>query len=121
MPLLGTHRPRHRRHLGYRLPHGNRDRAVRGNSLCHGPQRRGWCVGRGQNPGAIRAAVPAHVEYWRTRNLPEYIGGPFVDRTGSLITFAASNLDAARDTVQHDPFVEGNLVEDSWVKEWRVE
>lgn len=70
---------------------------------------------------AIRAAVPAHVEYWRSRNLPEYIGGPFADRTGGLITFAASSLETARRTVQDDPFVQEDLVADSWVREWQVE
>lgn len=72
-------------------------------------------------PDAIRWVVPAHVEYWRDCRLPEYVGGPFGDRSGGLITFAAPSLEAARQTVQHDPFVEADLVQDSWVKEWRVE
>lgn len=72
-------------------------------------------------PDAIRTAAPAHVDYWHHRNLPEYMGGPFADRTGGLITFAASNLDSAQQIVLQDPFVRDGLIADSWVKEWRVE
>lgn len=72
-------------------------------------------------PDAIRDLLPAHVQYWRSCDLPEYVGGPFGDRTGGLITFAAHSLERARRTVLRDPFVQANLVQDTWVKEWRVE
>ncbi|HEU4385632.1 MAG TPA: YciI family protein [Anaeromyxobacteraceae bacterium] len=72
-------------------------------------------------PEAIRQVVPAHVQYWHGRSLPSYLGGPFADRTGGLITFGATSLEDAKRTVEGDPFVRLRLVEQSWVKEWRVE
>lgn len=70
---------------------------------------------------AIRAVVPAHVDYWQSRQLEDYLGGPFTDRSGGLITFAAENLEHAQQTVQHDPFVQQQLIARSWVKEWVTE
>ena len=45
-------------------------------------------------PDAIRQVVPFHVQYWHSRDLPDYMGGPFADRTGGLITFAATSVAA---------------------------
>jgi len=72
-------------------------------------------------PEKIRQVVPAHVEYWKTANLKEYVGGPFGDRTGGLITFVAANLEEATHIVQQDPFVLEVLVAEEWIKEWIVE
>ncbi len=33
-------------------------------------------------PDKIQSVVPLHVEYWGNRNLKEYLGGPFADRSG---------------------------------------
>lgn len=44
-------------------------------------------------PERIRQGVPTHVQYWKTANLQGYMGGPFADRTGGLISFVASNLE----------------------------
>jgi uncharacterized protein YciI len=65
--------------------------------------------------------VPAHVEYWHSRDLGNYLGGPFTDRTGGLITFAADTMAAAQHTILQDPFVRERLIEQSWIEEWRVE
>jgi len=72
-------------------------------------------------PDAIRQGIPAHVQYWKTRILPEYVGGPFADRTGGLITFAAASLEDARQIVKDDPFALENLTEHEWIKEWLIE
>ena len=72
-------------------------------------------------PEAIRQMVPQHVEYWHSRDLPHYMGGPFADRTGGLITFAAANLGDAEQIIMDDPFVRERLIEQSWIKEWLVE
>jgi len=72
-------------------------------------------------PEAIRQLVPAHVQYWHSRDLRDYIGGPFADRTGGLITFAAASLDHAEQIIIHDPFVSEQLIEQRWVKEWLIE
>jgi uncharacterized protein YciI len=72
-------------------------------------------------PEAIRQVVPRHVQYWQSRDLPNYMGGPFADRTGGLITFAASSLDDAQQIIKDDPFVHEQLIEQRWIKEWLIE
>lgn len=44
------------------------------------------------DPDRIRSVVPLHVEYWKGSGLEGYMGGPFADRSGGLITFEAENL-----------------------------
>ena len=46
-------------------------------------------------PDRIGPVVPAHVKYWHAAGLEEYEGGPFGDRSGGLISFAAPSLEAA--------------------------
>ena len=65
--------------------------------------------------------VPAHVQYWQSRDVSNYMGGPFADRTGGLITFAAASLDDAQHIIMEDPFVRDRLIEQSWIKEWLIE
>jgi uncharacterized protein YciI len=48
------------------------------------------------------------------------MGGPFADRTGGLITFAAASLEDAQDIIMHDPFVREQLIEQRWIKEWLI-
>ena len=72
-------------------------------------------------PDEIRTVAPAHAAYWRERGLPEYVGGPFADRSGGLITFDASTAEEAERIVAADPFVTGGLLDDSIVKEWTPE
>lgn len=72
-------------------------------------------------PEKIRQVVPTHVQYWKTANLKDYMGGPFSDRTGGLISFVASSLDEAMAIVQQDPFVLEDLIAEKWIKEWIVE
>jgi uncharacterized protein YciI len=49
------------------------------------------------------------------------MGGSFADRTGGLITFAAASLHDAQQIISDDPFVAGQLIEQSWIKEWLIE
>ena len=72
-------------------------------------------------PDRVRETVPSHVEYWRSRNLAGYTGGPFADRSGGLILFNAADLDAATALADADPFVKGDLLEARWLKEWLPE
>ena len=72
-------------------------------------------------PQRTEEVVPAHVEYWRTANLKEYLGGPFTDRSGGLISFAASSLEEATNIVLQDPFIRADLVTQRWIKEWVIE
>jgi hypothetical protein len=69
----------------------------------------------------VRQAVPAHVQYWKTVAPKEYMGGPFADRTGGLISFLASNLEEATEIILRDPFVLEDLIAEKWIKEWIVE
>jgi uncharacterized protein YciI len=74
-----------------------------------------------KEPDRIRAIVPSHVEYWREHKLEGYVGGPFADRSGGLITFEAESIEGATRIVTDDPFVREDLLEDKWIKEWVVE
>jgi uncharacterized protein YciI len=50
--------------------------------------------------------------------LKSYSGGPFADHSGGLISFAAQNLEEAREIILRDPFIEEDLIEQKWIKEW---
>jgi hypothetical protein len=47
------------------------------------------------DPDRVRTMAPQHAEYWRDLGLSGYVGGPFADRSGGLITFEAGSLEAA--------------------------
>jgi uncharacterized protein YciI len=69
----------------------------------------------------VRLAVPNHVSHWRELHLAGYLGGPFEDRTGGLITFEADDAGQAESAVETDPFVEQQLLDVYWLKEWTPE
>ena len=58
------------------------------------------------------------MRYWKSANLNGYMGGPFADRTGGLISFVTSSLQEAEQIIGQDPFVLENLIEQTWIKEW---
>lgn len=66
----------------------------------------------------IRQVVPAHVQYWKSVNVKDYMGGPFADRTGGLISFVASSVEEATAIIHQDPFVLNDLIDQKWIKEW---
>ncbi len=72
-------------------------------------------------PEKIREVVPAHVQYWRTADLKSYSGGPFADHSGGLISFAAQTLEEATEIIRGDPFIQEDLIEQKWIKEWMPE
>ncbi len=51
-------------------------------------------------PGRVRAVAPEHVAYWHGAALDDYLGGPFADRSGGLITFEAESLEQAEHSRQ---------------------
>jgi uncharacterized protein YciI len=53
--------------------------------------------------------------------LTGYLGGPFADRTGGLITFQADDDQQAKRAVDTDPFVQEGLLEVYWLKQWAPE
>lgn len=69
-------------------------------------------------PDRVQAAAPKHASYWQELQLDGYLGGPFADRTGGLITFQAETAAAAQALVANDPFLREQLLERHWVKEW---
>lgn len=69
-------------------------------------------------PEKIGKVIPAHVQYWKTANLRSYTGGPFADHSGGLISFAAPTLEEATEIILRDPFIQENLIELKWIKEW---
>lgn len=72
-------------------------------------------------PEKLGHVIPAHVQYWKDANLRGYLGGPFADRTGGLISFVASSLEEATKIILQDPFVRHDLIGEKWIKEWIVE
>jgi len=74
-----------------------------------------------QEPDKIQSVVPLHVVYWKKSNLSGYMGGPFADKSGGLITFKAESVAEATHIITADPFVTEDLLEERWIKEWLVE
>lgn len=72
-------------------------------------------------PEKIREVVPVHVQYWKSADLKSYLGGPFADHSGGLISFTAQNLEEATEIILRDPFIQENLIEQKWIKEWMPE
>ena len=73
------------------------------------------------DPQRVRAAVAGHVEHWQGLRLDGYLGGPFEDRSGGLITFDAEDEESAGRMVSSDPFVADGLLEVYWLKRWLPE
>ncbi|HEX6302452.1 MAG TPA: YciI family protein [Acidimicrobiia bacterium] len=72
-------------------------------------------------PDAVRAAAPDHAAYWHELGLDHYLGGPFADRSGGLITFDVESVGEAERLVAGDPFPQREVIERSWLKEWNVD
>jgi uncharacterized protein YciI len=70
------------------------------------------------DPDRVHATVPRHVAHWKGLGLTDYLGGPFEDRTGGLITFRANDLAEAQRAVETDPFVTDGLVSSYLLKKW---
>jgi uncharacterized protein YciI len=70
------------------------------------------------DPDRVRTVAPEHAAYWRDLGLPEYLGGPFADRSGGLIIFEADSLEAAERIIAADPFSRKRLLESRVVKQW---
>jgi uncharacterized protein YciI len=66
----------------------------------------------------MRVVAPEHAADWGGLGLRAYLGGPFADRTGGLITFEADSVPKAELMVAGDLFVQEDLLEASVVKEW---
>ncbi|UCH65821.1 MAG: hypothetical protein JSW63_01425 [Ignavibacterium sp.] len=74
-----------------------------------------------REPEKIKKIVPAHIDYWGNYKQENYLGGPFADRSGGLITFDASDINEAANIIKNDPFALNDLLESRWIKEWMTE
>ena len=72
-------------------------------------------------PDKVGLTVPEHIDYWNKLQLEDYLGGPFQDRTGGLISFSAKDLESAETIVENDPFIREELLERYWLKIWLIE
>jgi hypothetical protein len=63
-------------------------------------------------PDRVRGVAPEHAGYWHALGLRDYLGGPFADRTGGLITFEIASAEEAE---------REELLERRWVKEWSID
>lgn len=75
----------------------------------------------GTDTDRVRATAPAHAAHWGGLGLDDYVGGPFEDRSGGLITFRAESQAQADSAVATDPFVTTGLLETYWIKRWSPE
>jgi hypothetical protein len=73
------------------------------------------------SPGRVGEVVPQHVVYWRGLALASYLGGPFADRSGGLITFEAGSAADAEAFVANDPFTREGLLASYSLKQWAIE
>ena len=68
-------------------------------------------------PERIATVATQHAACWRGRGLRQYLGGPFGDRSGGLITFEAASRDDAERLGAQEPFLREGLLQGHWVKE----
>lgn len=74
-----------------------------------------------KEPESIKVVAPSHKAFWIKSDLFGYMGGPFADRSGGLISFEVESLEDATELIMNDPFVVEDLLEMKWVKEWSLE
>jgi uncharacterized protein YciI len=72
-------------------------------------------------PARVQPTAPRHAAYWHDLGLRDYLGGPFADRSGGLITFHADSGVEAERLVANDPFLSEGLLERHWMKEWLLD
>ena len=71
-------------------------------------------------PDRVRAVAPQHAAYWAAIAADGYLGGPFADRSGGLVTFEANSRERAEKLTAHDPFARHGLLDRHWLKEWAI-
>lgn len=74
-----------------------------------------------EDPVKVHHVAPRHAAYWQSLALPGYLGGPFADHSGGLITFEAHNPKRAQQLVDEDPFVREGLLSSWRLEHWLAE
>lgn len=69
----------------------------------------------------VGEVAPRHAAYWHRLAPAAYLGGPFADRSGGLITFEADTPARAEQLVTDDPFLREGTVSSWWLKQWLAE
>jgi uncharacterized protein YciI len=69
-------------------------------------------------PDRVGAVAQRHARYRQRLAVGGCRGGPFVDRSGGLILFESTSPDQAEHLVAEDPFLQEQLLEPYWLKEW---
>jgi hypothetical protein len=69
-------------------------------------------------PERVQSIAPRHAAYWRDLGLRGYLGGPFADRSGGLITVQADSGVEAERLVAKTHFLAEDLLERHWMKQW---
>jgi uncharacterized protein YciI len=77
-----------------------------------------YCYFMKNEPERVRQTAPEHTAYWRSLELRGYLGGPFENRSGGLITFQAPEGAAAEELVSNDPFLQRGLIDTWWLQVW---
>jgi uncharacterized protein YciI len=72
-------------------------------------------------PERVRAVAAGHAAHWHGLRLANYLGGPFSDGRGGLITFQTEDAAQAERAVADDPFLKEDLLEEHWLREWVVD
>jgi hypothetical protein len=73
------------------------------------------------DPVHVGEVAPRHATHWHELALPGYLGGPFADRSGGLITFEADTPTRAKKLVTDDPFLREGTVSSWWLEPWLPE
>ena len=72
----------------------------------------------GEDVDRTRKNLGQHVAYWKAQNFDYYKNGPFSDKSGGLIMFAADSQEKAEEIIAHDPLLAGKAIKQYWLKEW---
>lgn len=73
------------------------------------------------DPERVSETAPRHAAYWHQLAPQGYLGGPFADRSGGLITFETETDALAREMVAEDPFLGSGLLSSWWLEPWLAE
>lgn len=53
----------------------------------------------------IKLNAPKHSQYWKSKKLNLYEGGPFSDFSGGCIKFSSESIETARELIMNDLFI----------------
>jgi uncharacterized protein YciI len=66
----------------------------------------------------VARVARSHGRYWHSLHLLQFRGGPFSDRSGGLITFAARDEAEAARAIAGDPFIREGVIGQHWLRPW---